>query len=102
MVVWSKNLVLGETIKKKHRKLIHAISRGKPVGGVYLLTCPSNPVNLMDLIPAKTLKFPYYKRHELHIMGLAGDKEEAEQLAADMILKVYTETGSFNVCEYFR
>ena len=70
MIIWSENLILGETIKKKHRKVIHAIKKGRWISGVYLIAYPSNPANLLDLIPAKELLFPIYKRSEIHILGL--------------------------------
>lgn len=101
MIVWSENLILGETIKKKHRKVIHAINRGRLVSGVYLIAYPSNPSNLLDLIPAKELLFPIYQRSEIHIIGLANGKAEAERTAAKMITEVYKKTGGFEIRGYF-
>ncbi len=101
MIIWSENLILGETIKKKHRKVIHAIKKGRWISGVYLIAYPSNPANLLDLIPAKELLFPIYKRSEIHILGLANGKKEAERVAAEMIKEVYQKTGGFRIRDYF-
>lgn len=101
MIVWSKKLYFSETIKKKHRKIIYAIKHKKRVPEVYCIIYALNKENLFELIPANELLFPVYQTREIHIVGLSGNKREAEELVTDMISEIYRETKGFQVREYF-
>ena len=101
MIVWNEKLYFGESIKKKHRRMIMSIKRGKLTKGVYCITFASNENNLFDILPANELLFPHYKNSEVHILGLAGGKEEAALVVQDMIVEVYRATKDFKVREFF-
>lgn len=101
MIVWNEKLYFGESIKKKHRRMIMSIKQGKLLKGVYCITFASNENNLFDILSANELLFPHYKNSEVHILGLAGGKEEAALVVQDMIVEVYRATKDFNVREYF-
>lgn len=47
------------------------------------------------------LLFPFYKRKDIYIVGLATSKEEAILLVVDMLMEIYNNTGDFLVREYF-
>jgi len=101
MVVWSEKLYIGEQVEKKAKKLQKRLEAGKLVTGAFLITRPSNEQNLFDILPAKELLFPYYKKRELAVYGLAKDKAEAERLVVSMIEDVYRETAGLCCKEYF-
>lgn len=101
MVTMSDNLYYGDNIKKKHRKAISAIKRGKLVRDVYCITFASNPDNLFDIIAAHELCFPHYKNCKIHILGIAKGREEAKLVVKDMIVEIYKKTGDFKVRDYF-
>jgi hypothetical protein len=101
MIVWNEKLYFGESIKKKHRRTISAITRGKRTKGVYCIAFASNQYNLFDILPANELLFPHYKNSEVHILGLAGGKEEATLVVQDMIVEVYRATKDLKVREFF-
>ncbi|MBQ9119403.1 MAG: hypothetical protein IJY09_05020 [Lachnospiraceae bacterium] len=89
-------------MKSEHRRLIRRLQQGKKIAkDTVLITYAYNGADLFDLIPAKELKFPYRKRQELFVLGLAGDKEEAAGLVGEMVTEVYEATGGFDVRGYF-
>lgn len=101
MIVWNDKLYFGESIKKKHRRIISAINRGKLTMDVYCIAFASNERNLFDILPANELLFPHYKNSEVHILGLAGGKREAALVVQDMVVDIYRATKDFKVREFF-
>ena len=101
MIVWSDKLYIGGQAEKNCRKVQKKLENGKPVIGYFLITKPSNESNLLDILPAQELLFPYYKRQELLVYGLAKGKEEAEELVVSMLEDVYRETDGLCCKEYF-
>jgi len=102
MIVWSKKLYIGEQAEKNCRKIQKKLENGKPVPGFFLITRPSNECNLFDILPAAELLFPYYKKQELLVYGLAKGKAEAEALVVSMLEDVYRETDGLCCKEYFK
>ena len=101
MITWSSCLYIGEGIGKKRDRIKRRVEQGKPVPGIFLITEPSNRENLFDILDAKEICFPYYRRHPMTVYGLAKGKDEAEELVVRMLEEVYRETGEFKVREYF-
>ena len=102
MVIWSEKLYIGEQAKKKEKKLKKKIKNGKLVTDVFLITKPSNESNLFDILPTAELLFPYYKKRELLVYGLAKGKDEAKELLLVMLEDIYQETGGLYCKEYFK
>lgn len=102
MIVWSEKLYIGEQAEKNLKKIQKKLESGKTVPGYFLITKPSNENNLFDILPAAELVFPYYKRQELLVYGLAKGKAEAENLVVTMLEDVYRETDGLCCKEYFK
>ncbi len=102
MVIWSEKLYIGEQAKKKEKKIKKKIENGKLVTDVFLITKPSNESNLFDILPTVELLFPYYKKRELLVYGLAKGKDEAKELLLMMLEDIYQETGGLYCKEYFK
>lgn len=101
MIVWSDKLYIGEQAERGCRKIQKKLESGKPVLDFYLITRPSNEQNLFDILPSTELLFPYYKKQELVVYGLAKGKEEAETLLITMLEDIYRETDGLCCKEYF-
>lgn len=101
MVLWSEKLYIGKQLSRKSEKIKRKLSGGRFVPDVYLIAQPSNDKNLFDIFPSKELLFPYYRRREIVVCGLAKTKEEAMELVTDMIEEMYRETGKLCSKEYF-
>ena len=102
MIVWSEKLYIGEQAEKGFEKVQKKLKNGKPVIGYFLITKPSNDKNLFDILPTAELLFPYYKRRELLVYGLAKGREEAEGLVVSMLEDVYRETDGLCCKEFFK
>ena len=104
MITWDKNLRCSERIKNeigsirrrlRHRKLTSAVT--------YCITFATNENNLFDIYNMGELLFDYYRKSDidLHIVGLADSREEACELAAELVGEVYGSTGGLDVRSYF-
>lgn len=101
MIVWSEKLYIGSQAEKIFKKVKKKLESGNVVIGFFLITRPSNESNLFDILPTAELLFPYYKRQELLVYGLAKGREEAENLVVSMLEDVYRETDGLHCKEYF-
>lgn len=101
MIIWSDCLIVGKEIEKQRERIKKRLKRGKKTAGIFLITQPSNPRNLFDILDAKELRFSHYKKQTLLVYGMAGGKEEAEELAAGILHTIYQQTGNFNVKDIF-
>lgn len=102
MLRFRKDLLVGESVKEKYRKLLQRIEKGKLVKkDITLITYAINGEDLFDLIPAYEMKFSVRKKQDFYVLGLAGSREEAVELAQRLVMEVYGSTGGFDVREYF-
>ena len=101
MLKWREDYYVGEGIKdaEKTKKRIDA---GKVALGVYLVTLSENPGNLLEIIPSYMLIQKSYYAKCPEISGMAKGKDEATDLAVDIVKNIYGETGAFQVKEYFK
>nr|WP_289046168.1 hypothetical protein [uncultured Blautia sp.] len=101
MLKWREDYYVGEGIKdaEKTKKRIDA---GKVALGVYLVTLSENPGNLLEIIPSYMLIQKSYYAKCPKIIGMAKGKDEATDLAVDIVKNIYGETGAFQVKEYFK
>ncbi len=102
MLKFRESLYFGESVKSEHRKLMRRLSRGRRLNGKHvLITYAFNETDLFDLIPVWELHFPYRKKQDFFVLGLATDKEEALEVVSQMVTEVYEATGAFDVRAYF-
>lgn len=101
MIVWSEKLYIGSQAEKNVKKVQKKLQDGKLVLDYFLITRPSNNSNLLDILPTAELLFPYYKRQNLLVYGLAKGRDEAENLVVSMLEDVYRRTDGLCCKEYF-
>ena len=97
---WHKDLYTGESIRGRQKKVKWKIMHNAGQPFVYVLTLASNEENLLDIIPARELLQKHYPKKGLYIVGLAGNYEEALELAGCIVSDVYKATGGFNIRKY--
>ena len=56
---------------------------------------------MFDILPAKELLFPYYKRREVFVYGLAKGRTEAEELLIVILEDVCRTKGGLLCKEFF-
>ncbi len=101
MISWTSRLYIGDKMKKKKDKVISSINNSEVTFDVYCITFASQQDNLFDILDANELLFPFYKKSEIRIVGLARGRKEALSLVEKMLMEVYHKTGEFNVRAYF-
>ena len=97
---WYKKLYTGESIRDKSEKIKWKINHNAGQIQIYIISLASNQENLLDLIPAREIMQKGYPRKNLFIVGLAKGREEAVEVAQQIVLEVYENTGGFRVREY--
>lgn len=102
MITWSDRLYLGENVKKNPERLKKKLEKNKLVLGTFLITASSNKDDLFDVLDTKDCMFPYYRKKDIIVYGIANGREEALQLVVRILEDVYQETGDLKVGEYFK
>ena len=74
----------------------------RPQYEVYLITLAQNPENQLEIIGANQMLQKTVYRRCPEIIGMAKGKDEATDLAVDIVKNIYGETGAFQVKEYFK
>lgn len=98
---WYRKLYVGETARKDRYRIVGKVKwRRLQKKNAYLITLASNEANLLDIYPANTMLWPYFRKKEILIVGIAVGYEEAVELACHIVAEVYSGTGSFDVRGY--
>ena len=99
---WYRKLYVGETARKDRYRIVGKVRWKRFQKNAYVITLASNEANLLDIYPANAMLWPYFRKKEILIVGIAGSYEEALELACHIVAEVYSGTGSFDVRGYIR
>lgn len=102
MAEWYPNLYLGEKARKKKRKLIAQVNRGRFYPGLYLITEAANGVDQLDIVDSKCILLERVHQLLPPVVGMALGYDEAMDVLLDMTLETYEKTGTGNVLAYVR
>lgn len=104
MFVWNKNMYMDEKVSKNPSKYRRMIEKKRAVRSCCCITLPANPNNIMDIYSSRELWFKYRANSGLEIIGMASDRENAKELAAQIAEDVYKRHGDISpemVREFF-
>lgn len=102
-MVWYDDLFVGESIRpRRQKRIIRKVKKRSIFNAAYLLTLSANPQDLIDIIHTRVVRQRYYPRKGLVVIGLAGSYEEALQLAAEILISLYTVQGDFKLREFLK
>ncbi|MDD7403421.1 MAG: hypothetical protein SO170_08325 [Butyribacter sp.] len=105
MFHWNAAIYLDEKVKKKPGRYRKMLEQKKLVKNCYCITLPVNEENCLDIYSSRELWFSYYREKTIEIVGLAADKEGAENLVCRIISDVagrYGQVDAKCVREYFQ
>lgn len=106
MVEWDKNLKTRGKAGKKEKKIKRLVEKKKLRSlRYYCVAFPSNKENILDIYNMGEFLFSHYRKDtssNIHVIGLADSRDEAAELAKEIIDEVYRSSGSFDVERYFR
>lgn len=96
---WIKDYYVGAEVAEPE-EIRRKIEKKEKPGEEYLLTIAANPSNVLDLIPAESLKYSVLYDACPMIVGIAKDKAEAMELAMQILVECQKKTGTFDVKQY--
>lgn len=96
-----RNLYWGESVSDMKRTVRYEIKYRKFAVGYYCLTLPDCEGSLLDIIPSEQLKLKLMRKRPFKVVGIAGSKTEAMELAGKIVYDVYQKTGGFDISAYF-
>ena len=101
MLTFSAELYLGEGIKrKKLDKIKRKLIKQPLFAGVYVIALSRNPVDQLEILEARQLAQRFYESHALHIVGVAGDREDALHLVEKIVQECLDTRGDCELKEY--
>lgn len=98
-----KKLYVGDSAKKEKRKILRGLEKKELQPFVYVITLPVSRHGVLDILPAFTLKYPFFftgDGKDLKIVGIAKGRDEAFGLTARIAMDTYKATGGFDVEEF--
>ena len=95
-MIWYKNLYLGTRAFEQQDTLLRSLKHKKWIPGVYVITLPANPSNMLDIYETTQFLQPSMKKMNLKAVGVAIGKEEALSLVETMVDDIYQNTGGFD------
>lgn len=92
-MIISDNLIVAEGIRKKAATILISIEEDKDPSKKYwyAVTTAPEPENLMYIISSSEYRHSYYRKAPLRLLGLAKTRDEAMQIAVDLVKKGYEE-----------
>lgn len=102
---WYNRLYIGESVSNKVDRLKWKIDHNVPslrTIEVHLITFASNPKNLLDIVPARELLQKAYPKKNMHVIGIAGNYDEAIDLVQEIIQETVQATGNVDVWNYLK
>ncbi len=102
MIRWYHELYMDETVAENPDMYKENAESGKlhPFP-LYCIAIAASDGNLLDILSCNELFFKYYNRKELHVLGLASSYKEALKLTEAILMRVYGDTGAFDVRKYY-
>lgn len=98
---WYRDLYLGDSMKGKRKYYQYVIQYTKKITGTYCILPAGNPEDLLDICHSELLRMEkMYARDQL-VLGLAGSRREAFELAGAIVLDVVNQTGGTDIRAYF-
>ncbi len=98
---WYKKLYLGDSMQGKSLYYQYVIRFTKKMTGTYCLMPAKNHQDLLDICHSELLRIPQFYPKDQLVIGLAGSRREACELAGQIVLDVLKATGGTDVHAYF-
>lgn len=99
---WYRNLYASDSVAHKVNRIKWKINHNAGTVSVYVIAFPSNPKNLLDIIPAWELMQKSYPKKNMKIIGLAKGYQDALELVRLIIDETYQKTGTVDVRTYLK
>ncbi len=102
MAEWYPDLYLGEKARKRKRKLIAQVNRGRFYPGLYLITEAANGQDQLDIVDSRCILLKKVEELLPPVVGMAIGYDEAMDVLIDIAQETYDKTGTGNMLEFVR
>ena len=99
---WSTNLYVGPSVARYSRRIRKRLDEGKSDVGHYLLTLAANENDELDILETFFLSQETIRDRLPAIVGIAGTKKEALELARKITEDCVQETGGADLRRYLQ
>lgn len=104
MLRWNASIYMDEIVKQKPSRYRKILEKRKIVKNCYCITLPMNEENCLDMYSSRELWFQYYRTKTIEVVGLAADRERANELLCRIVqdvAKKYDKVDAESVKVYF-
>lgn len=99
MEIYSR-LYVGETVKAPD-KIIRKLKRHSRLLNAWVITLAPN-IDQLELYHTSVLMQRYYRYRNFHVIGIAGNREEAVNLVVTITQECFDRHGNANLKEYLK
>lgn len=100
-LTYHSRLYLGESIsREKLDKIKKRLAKNPLLAGVFLIAVSKNSSDQLDIYDAKQLAQRYYRNNPPHIVGIAGNRQEALELVEQLVRECMASRGDCALKEY--
>ena len=94
-------LYLGDSIDPmREKKIRKQLDKDPGAAGVVLIALSANDYDQLDIIDARELAQPFFRKSELSVVGIARDRDEALELVRQMAAECLSDRGDCALKEY--
>lgn len=91
MVYFRPCLLMDAGLFGREAQIAERIHEGKLQMGVYCILLPQNPSNLFEIMHVNELRFSYYRKRNMYLLGLAESRKNAVEIVCRIIAEAYEE-----------
>lgn len=95
-----RHLYVGERLKKKKKKIIAKLEKGKFQFEIRLLVLPETKNNQLEIINPNLFLQKNYPGREYFVVGIAKGFDEALEILEEIAKNVYNETRGADIRSY--
>ena len=98
---WYKDLYGTENVHYRKHVIKWKVQHNVGQLNMYLIVLSAYGHSLLEILSTVEVMQKAYPKKDLFVVGIAKGKEEAKELACNILLDIYHKTGSFATREYF-
>lgn len=98
---WYHFLYVSENLPNNIKSIRWLVEHGIHLKPLYLIVLSEISDGQLEIIPAATLKIPFFKKQSYKIIGVAKGEYHARTLVETIMREVFEKTGDCNARAYF-
>lgn len=100
-MLFHKKLYFDEKLSKSKSKVLKKLKQGNLQLGVQVIALALSERDMLEIYPAYVLLQRIYKESDMMVVGIASDREVAEELLLKMTDDCIKSTGDVNLKKFF-